>query len=250
MSGNYKCYRCNFSHSKKYNIESHFRRKIPCKKESSNCLTDAEIELLNKNQFSKEKNITLIQNNNIQNQNIIQNQTINNNITIKLIPFEQDWDLSHIPDKDLQRILFSSYKYTTFYKNILKNNINSNIIIDKKTETGRVFNTKDGYDEVDLNFIIENSMRKLNKQLHEVFENTQTEFYEAYKQDDDKNISKLVNFFDEIKIDLDDKLIDFKNKNLVKTHVTKEFSKILESNQEKALEFLKNKYTDKIESGY
>ena len=41
--------------------------------------------------------------------------------------------------------------------------------------------------------------------------------------------------------DLDKKLTDFKDKNLIKTQVINEFSKILEDNQEKALEFLKNK---------
>jgi len=246
----FKCYRCNFTHNKKYNVQSHLARKTPCKKDTSNCLTDKEIDILNKNQFIKEKNNTiLIQNNNIQNNNI-QNQTINNNLTIKLISFDKDWDLSHIPEKELQRILFSTLKYTTFYKDILKNNINSNIIIDKKSETGRVFNDNEEYDEIELNSIIEKTMTKLHKQLNDIFENTQNEFYQTYKKDDDKNINLLIKLFDEIKLDLDVKLNDFKEKNLVKKHVINEFSKILEDNQEKALEFLKNKNKECLQSGY
>ena len=101
----------------------------------------------------------------------------NNNLTIKLISFDKDWDLSHIPEKELQSILFS----------------------------------------------------------------TTNEFYQTYKKDNDKNINLLIKFFDEIKFDLDKKLNDFKDKNLIKTQVINEFSKILEDNQEKALEFLKNK---------
>jgi len=245
MPESFKCYRCYFTHSKKYNVQSHLARKTPCKKDCSNHLTDKEIDILNKNQFMKKRinNTVLIQNNNIQNNNI-QNQIINNNnnnLTIKLISFDKDWDLSHIPEKELQSILFSTLKYTTFYKDILKNNINSNVIIDKITETGRVFNDNDEYDEIELNSIIEKTMKKLHKQLHDIFENTTNEFYQTYKKDNDKNINLLIKFFDEIKLDLDVKLNDFKDKNLVKTYVIDEFSKILEDNQEKALEFLKNK---------
>jgi hypothetical protein len=84
-------------------------------------------------------------------------------------------------------------------------------------------------------------MKKLHKQLHNIFENTTNEFYQTYKKDNDKNINLLIKFFDEIKLDLDKKLNDFKDKNLIKTQVINEFSKILEDNQEKALEFLKKK---------
>ena len=232
MPENFKCYRCYFTHSKKYNVQSHLARKTPCKKDCSNHLTDKEIYIL------RPCIIHGPQNKNIQNQ-IINNN--NNNLTIKLISFDKDWDLSHIPEKELQSILFSTLKYTTFYKDILKNNINSNVIIDKITETGRVFNDNDEYDEIELNSIIEKTMKKLHKQLHNIFENTTNEFYQTYKKDNDKNINLLIKFFDEIKLDLDKKLNDFKDKNLIKTQVINEFSKILEDNQEKALEFLKNK---------
>jgi hypothetical protein len=55
MPEKYKCYRCNFSHNKKYNVQSHLNKKKTCKKNLTNCLTDLEIDMLNNNQFIKEK---------------------------------------------------------------------------------------------------------------------------------------------------------------------------------------------------
>jgi hypothetical protein len=57
MPESFKCYRCYFTHSKKYNVQSHLARKTPCKKDCSNHLTDKEIDILNKNQFMKKKQI-------------------------------------------------------------------------------------------------------------------------------------------------------------------------------------------------
>ena len=94
-------------------------------------------------------------------------------------------------------------------------------------------------------------MKKLHKQLLDIFENIRNEAYQIYKEDDDDmNIYFLIKFFDDIKFDLDVKLNDFKNKNSLKIHVINEFSKILEDNQENALKFLKNKNKECLEGGY
>jgi hypothetical protein len=48
MPEKFKCYRFNFTHNKKYNVQSHLSRKTPCKKDTCNCLTDKEIDILKK----------------------------------------------------------------------------------------------------------------------------------------------------------------------------------------------------------
>jgi|SaaInlStandDraft_6_1057023.scaffolds.fasta_scaffold04287_1 hypothetical protein len=264
---NYKCYRC-FYKSKKSNVLSHLNRKKICSKSIDCEYNDDEIELLNKSQFNKKKSNSNIQNNiqnqniqNIQNQNIqniqnIQNQNIINN-TIKidnLIPFNEDWDISHITEKEQRMILFSNFIYTTFYKNILKNDSNSNIIIDEKTKTCRVYKNDDKnddgkeniYKEEDLNVIIQESMIKLNKQLKDIFEKN---FCEEYKPQTEQNISKLIDFLEDIKKEIDEKFNNFMNIHKIKDNVNDCFSLILKNNQDVALQFLINKNED-ISKGY
>ena len=87
----YKCYRCGYTHIKKHTLITHFNRKKPCKKYETNCLSDAEIDLLNHNQFKNKKdntnkNIIKETKNSQENTYInIENQTI----IINLIPFNE-----------------------------------------------------------------------------------------------------------------------------------------------------------------
>ena len=55
MSNKYKCFRCYLHFSKKYNLQMHLKRKIPCKKDINNHYSDVEIDILNKDQFNKKK---------------------------------------------------------------------------------------------------------------------------------------------------------------------------------------------------
>jgi len=52
----YKCYKCNQNFHKKYNIQMHLKRKIPCIKDKNNCMSDTEIDILNISQFDKKEN--------------------------------------------------------------------------------------------------------------------------------------------------------------------------------------------------
>ena len=136
----YKCYRCGYKHVKKHTMISHFNRKNPCKKYEMNYLSDTEIELLNNNQFKYKKNKNnLTSKTNTKESNNIQDNTNKNNknetkkpqdntyinienqtIIINLIPFNQEWDLSHISEHEILKTLFSNTQYTDLYKDILK----------------------------------------------------------------------------------------------------------------------------------
>ena len=71
MSCKYKCFRCYLHFSKKYNLQMHLKRKIPCKKDINNHYSDVEIDILNKDQFNKK-------NNKIESRKSIEKQNITN----------------------------------------------------------------------------------------------------------------------------------------------------------------------------
>jgi len=130
------------------------------------------------NTISNEKIIcgdnNLLNCNNCNNTNITNNNN-NNNITniyleIKTpIPFDEEWDISNINDKTRSGILVSKFMYTSLLEEILKNEINLNIIIDKDTESGIVYkNDIDKYINMKSKDIVSNTMDKLKKHLLDI----------------------------------------------------------------------------------
>ena len=89
--------------------------------------------------------------NNTDNSNNILNNTTNNtlnhitnNITINLkldslVPFDKDWDLSHINSSTKQALIISLVKYTKTLEQILKNENNMNVLLDKNSEKGFIY---------------------------------------------------------------------------------------------------------------
>tara|TARA_B110000037_G_scaffold221787_1_gene293975 strand:- start:866 stop:1555 length:690 start_codon:yes stop_codon:yes gene_type:complete len=215
-------------------------------------MQDCQIDELNKKQFLKNVSPNLSQNNeqhniqhNIHNNNIQhienQHQNITNNITIKmdnLNIFDQDFDLTHINDLNKLNIILSKYIYSSFYENILKNRSNNNIVIDEKTQSAFVYNKyddKDDYKQCNLDIIIEDVMKKLNKQLKVILHHLEPEF--------DNGNKKLKEVFKDANQDINDKFNDFKKSSNVKNIVNNCFTKILTDNKIVALEFVKDKFS-------
>jgi hypothetical protein len=108
------------------------------------------------------------------------NNTTNNNNNINIIidplktkntpiPFDEEWDVSKISKGDKTSLIVSQFMYTELLEEILKNDINLNVIIDKEKESGMVYkNNVDKYIQMKLKDIISNTMDKLNGHLNDI----------------------------------------------------------------------------------
>ena len=128
---------------------------------------------------------------------ITNSNNITNNITLNIqnpIPFDDNWDISKISESEKSKLMLSQIMYTHLLKEILKNNINLNVIIDKNKDFGIVYkNDLEKYIKMEINEIVDNSMEKLHKNLLDISEELK------------KNI-----FFDKYMLEYKDK--DIKNK--------------------------------------
>ena len=95
---------------------------------------------------------------------------INFNFEIKSpIPFENNWDLSHISDGDKTDIIVSRYMYTKLLEQVLENDVNLNVILDKNKNSGLVYKDDlNKYCQMKINDIADKTMEKLHTQLHEI----------------------------------------------------------------------------------
>ncbi len=119
------------------------------------------------------ENITI--NNNTNNNNTTANNTVNgnNNNLINLffeikspVPFDDDWDISHISPEKRAKIFISSMMYKKLLEEILKNELNLNVIIDSDSKSGMVYkNAIEKYINMNQIDIMNSTMDKLNKYL-------------------------------------------------------------------------------------
>ncbi len=118
-------------------------------------------------EFEKNIEINIINNGIINNNNTINNTT--NNITLNIntpISFDEKWDVSKIDSNTKLRIIVGKMVYSKLLEEILKNNKNLNVIIDKDANAGLVFkNTIETYIEMKLSDIIDETVAKLNEHL-------------------------------------------------------------------------------------
>jgi len=256
----YNCFRCGYR-AKKSNVQHHFRRTTACKREITCPYTDEEIKILNERQFVKEDykkikngNIAEIINIDTQNQTInhITNNITNNHITInipKIIPFDQDWDLSLIDYSDKVFLSIADQVYTPFLKLILENEINNNVIIDNyNTSKGLVFkklNLEEKYHEITIEKIIDESMLKLNKLLHDIYDDILSK-NEKYNN---KNFNKRI---DDQKKFINQKLNDYNNNKNTKIKIREFIHNIYIDKKDNAIQnqklVIQNK--DNIETEY
>ena len=180
-----------------------------------------------KNNNEKKTEITM--NNNIITNSVINNNCINNcinnsikienintnlNIEIKypLSFIDEDWHLEKIDERIQKMISINKYAYSNLLKEILKNNINQNVYIDKEkmNEQGMVFSNKnDKFIPMSLDNIVNRSMTQLNKLL--LYINTKLQL--GYKYNFEER---------EYNIDINN-IIESKN------YIKKKYNKFLES---------------------
>jgi hypothetical protein len=119
-------------------------------------------------------NSTITHNNSHNTNSSNNNNNNNNSVNIffdvnRPVPFDQDWDISKITPHAKAGILMNNLMYTSLLEEILKNDANLNVIIDKKHESGMVYkNDIEKYIEMTSQDIVENTMEKLNKQLLQI----------------------------------------------------------------------------------
>jgi len=114
--------------------------------------------------------INVISNLQNSNNNIIDNSinhidnSINNfNITI-VNSFDQAWTTSHIDDKTKVLLLLNKCKFTTTLENILENEVNLNVLIDKKTDNGIIYENNT-MKNTTVKDIVKRTMEKIYKHL-------------------------------------------------------------------------------------
>jgi hypothetical protein len=112
----------------------------------------------------------------------------NNNINIfvdlnKPVPFDEEWDLSKINEDKKERLTFSKTMYTNFLTEILKNDMNLNVVMDNENnDYGMVYkNNSDKYIQMKSTDIVEKTMKKLNYHLNEINKNNTESFEDITK---------------------------------------------------------------------
>jgi hypothetical protein len=142
------CEKCNKCFYHKSNLNKHLKKNI-CEK--------------------KDKKNNIQQNIGVQN-NIINNNQKIINININYVKgFDEDWDVSKIDDKKKGEILLSNSKFSKTLENILKNDVNLNVILNND-DVGMVYkNEKNRYEPMKNKDIIEMSMEKIYKHLKDFY---------------------------------------------------------------------------------
>jgi len=157
-----KCVNCNKDFLKMSDLKHHY-------------ITSCFYEDINKNVVVPQNNMSIDGDNNTMNISNSNNTHITN-IYLEIknpIPFDEDWDISKIDEKTKTSLLFSKIMYTGLLDEILKNEINLNIIIDKNNESGMVYkNDIDQYIQMKSQDIVSNAMAKLRKHLLDINESS------------------------------------------------------------------------------
>jgi hypothetical protein len=157
------------------------------------------------------------------------NNNITNNIFLDInrpISFDKEWDISKISKSERTDIIGSTYMYTTLLEEILKNDLNLNVIIDKDKDSGMVY--KDNkYTYMNIKDIVANTMEKLNSQLIDINKG-QTHLYQ-----------EIINFTRQM---INKKYIDFNKDTNIQEGVKNCISNIYENKKTDALNMAKNTY--------
>jgi len=147
------------------------------------------------------KNIN-IENLNIDNStnsnNITVNNTVNNIINfnpivnIHLQDFKDDWKTDHISDIVKKVIFMCQHKFTNFLTEVLKNNENNNVVLDKNSINGYVYNkSKMEFEVKSKDIIIDETFDKLKKQLLDLSDEVVQEPYAIENSDVRKSVRDI-----------------------------------------------------------
>ena len=216
------CPYCNNKFNKIQDLRSHlilycFSNEID--KENTNSGNNTINQIDQVNNLEQINNITNNNINNSNNTNILNN--ITNNITINLdvdslVPFDKDWDVSHINNAIKQSLILSLVKYTKTLEYILKNEKNINVILDKDSEKGFIYK--------DNNFEIMNKKDIMEQSFMKIY-NHLNNFYDDIKNNNEFEVDN--NYLDEQKKLLESKFSKYKNdtnsKEIVDSFISNKF---------------------------
>ena len=152
---------------------------LQCNNEKKDTLNNNNNNIADPSQISYESTkMNGVSENLEQNNTIIENQhntynTINNNIYIINLPkmpisFDQEWDTKHIDMYLKQLLLLTDNKYTELLKQILENKNNLNVILDKNSNMGYVYDSDNTYKNMEKDEIVNLSMKKLHDELNKI----------------------------------------------------------------------------------
>jgi hypothetical protein len=210
------CKYCNIDFQFIYDLKKHII--LDC---FFNELEKREIEQknLNINNINNITNIDNITNTNINNNN---NNIININLQLKNpIPFDEHWDITNISEEFKESVIISKVMYTSLLDEILKNETNLNVILDKDKQSGLVYkNNFDKYIQMKSKDIILSTMNKLNEQLNEI------------NKGNKKSFDEIIDFSRKM---INKKYIDFQKDSKIQENVSNIISTILENKKDKAI---------------
>jgi len=175
------------------------------------------------------------------------NTTNSNNITTNIyleikspVPFDSEWDVSQIDKFKKEHIAFSNFMYTKLLEEILKNEINLNVIIDKNNDSGIVYkNDIDKYIQMRSKDIVDNTMDKLKRHLLEINNNSRD--------------SILLDCLDVSKKIIENKHDNYVNNETIQKGVKDVISNIFENKKEKAIDIsnnLKDNIFENLDKGF
>lgn len=171
------CKYCNSNFLKIQDLKNHVLYECFEKEMEKNIkINNDETEKININNGINKIEInetTNISGNTINNNNNITNIIFN--INTSPIPFDELWDLSKIDIDKKAHIMLSQYMYTFLLNEILKNDNNLNVVIDKEKNFGVIYkNEIDKYIQLGLKDIANCSMEKLHENLLSISDELKT----------------------------------------------------------------------------
>jgi hypothetical protein len=187
-----KCLFCNAEYSRFYDLKRHI--KNTCKyfnKNNKNEIIDSDKSNNVKFQNNIQQNIT---NNNQQITNNITinvyNSTNNNqNGNIVILPFDQNWDVSKIDEKQKLILFLEDRKYSKTMEEILQNEKNLNIILDKDSDLGLIYkNDVEKFINMKSNDIIDKAMNKIYNHLIDFYDEMKDKGYTLTELDSHKEL--------------------------------------------------------------
>ena len=154
-----------------------------------------EEPIIEEQRINEEKpNIMIEINNNIENQNITINNVINFNpvLNINIQDFKEDWKTDHITDMVKKVVFMCQNKFSSFLTEVLKNNENNNVVIDKNSLNGYVYNKETmEFEEKDKDYIIEETVEKIKNHLLDLSNEVVKEPYKIEMSDVQKAVRDI-----------------------------------------------------------
>ena len=236
----YTCKRCGLLFKQKNDARRHLEKKNICEiKNNENNYTNEELYSMSlnkefeikkntKNNFCSNCNKTFSTNSNYKRhiekkicleENKETNNIINNK---KLRGFDQDWDVSKINKSDILDILLDKNKFIKTLENILKNEVNLNVIINNDNNGFIYKSVNNKYEPMKKDQIIQQSIEKIYKHLKTFYEEIISNNIDEYE----------TKYFDTINNDINNEYFNFKN---IKNNEIINFYKLLKDEAEKIL---------------